>query len=314
MIPRFLIGLLVLIPTNSLVSALKIASALNVIEYTPEVVAIKDYYKGDTASITNGGVANIVSDISIDLATNAETQALRQFASHKNLRIIATVCEVAYRIVANSKSIKTLQDLKGKRIGSIPGTSAGYFVQKLLATVGLKTSDYTLVSGNVCLSAPCGSGTFPAMLKQGTIDAVGLWEPTVQLAADALGSNVVFFQNKTVYREVFNLHSTSDKLNNPTTRKNIVAFLKALLLALKDFQDTPDKVYARVASTMNMNATLVKAVWPVHSWPGVLPPDLLDVLVAEDQYVAGQDRRSAMSRDSLSTLIDSSVLADAMKA
>jgi hypothetical protein len=62
-----------------LVSSLKIASALNTIEYTPELIASKQFYSG-TTSFVNGGVANIVSDTSIDLAANAETQALRQYA------------------------------------------------------------------------------------------------------------------------------------------------------------------------------------------------------------------------------------------
>lgn len=60
-------------------SGLKIASALNTIEYTPELIASKQFYTG-TTSFVNGGVANIVSDTSIDLAANAETQALRQYA------------------------------------------------------------------------------------------------------------------------------------------------------------------------------------------------------------------------------------------
>lgn len=160
---------------SNLASSLKIASALNVIEYTPELIAKQDYYKGtDTINIVNGGVANIVSDTSIDLASNAETQALRQYATHKNLRIIYTVAEVAYRIVANKKSIGSLKDLKGKKIGSIPSTSAAYFVQTLLTSAGLKTSDYTIVSGGACNSAPCGSGTLPYMLAQGSVDAVGM--------------------------------------------------------------------------------------------------------------------------------------------
>jgi ABC-type nitrate/sulfonate/bicarbonate transport system substrate-binding protein len=140
---------------------------------------------------------------------------LRQFATHKNLRIIYTVCEVYYRIVANKKSgsgIVTLKDLKGKKIGSFPGTSAAYFVQKYLATAGLATSDYTIVAGNVCTASPCGAGTFPYMLQHGTIDAVGMWEPSGELAAEALGNNSIIFQDRSVYREIFNLHSTAEKL------------------------------------------------------------------------------------------------------
>jgi ABC-type nitrate/sulfonate/bicarbonate transport system substrate-binding protein len=154
------------------VSALRIASALNTIEYTPELIASQDYANGSTFTIVNGQLANLVSDTSIDLAANAETQALRQFATHKNIRIIYTVAEVYYRIVANKKSgISSVKDLKGKKIATFPSTSAAYFVEKYLGSVGLKDSDYTVVSGSPCSSAPCGQGTFPYMLAHGSVDA-----------------------------------------------------------------------------------------------------------------------------------------------
>lgn len=155
----------------SYASALRIASALSTIEYTPELIASQDFANGSTFTIVNGQLANLVSDTSIDLAANAETQALRQFATHKNVRIIYTVAEVYYRIVANKKSISSVKDLKGKRIATFPGTSAGYFVEKYLASVGLKEGDYTTVSGSMCSAAPCGAGTFPYMLQHGTVDA-----------------------------------------------------------------------------------------------------------------------------------------------
>lgn len=66
---------------------------------------------------------NPVVDDSVDLATNTETQSLRQFYQHKDLRMIATGCETSYRLVANSKLVSTLADLKGKQIGTIPGIS-----------------------------------------------------------------------------------------------------------------------------------------------------------------------------------------------
>jgi ABC-type nitrate/sulfonate/bicarbonate transport system substrate-binding protein len=104
--------------------------------------------------------------------------------THKDLRIIYTVAEVAYRLIANKKCITSPADLKGKRIGTFPSTSAAYFVEKLLASAGLKTSDYSVVSGSVCSAAPCGAGTLPYMLQHGSIDAIGTWEPTVEHRRD----------------------------------------------------------------------------------------------------------------------------------
>lgn len=296
-------------------SALKVASSLATIEYTPELVAKQDFLKGIDVSITNGGVANIVSDTSIDLASNAETQALRQYATHKNLRIIYTVAEVAYRIIANKKVITTLKDLKGKKIGTMPSTSAAYFVSTYLASVGLKDTDYTVVSGGACSALPCGSGTLPYMLAHGSIDAVGFWEPTAELALEALGAaNAVTFSDKTIYREIFNLHSTVEKLKDPTTRANIVAYLRAIDQAEEVFTNNPSSVWPRVSSALNVDTAVLKAVWPIHTFNGTIPADLLSVLVAEDKWVAGVDRRNAMTQADLANLIDTSVLAEARNA
>lgn len=306
------VSLLAAIPITS---ALKIASALTTIECTPELVAGQDYFKNGTATFVNGGVANIVSDTSIDLAANAETQALRQHATHKNLRIIYTVCEVTYRIVANKAKITTLKDLKGKKIGTFPSTSAAYIVEKYLNSVGLGPSDYTVVSGNTCSAAPCGSGTLPAMLKSGQVDAIGMWEPTIQLAIESLGADkAITFQDKSIYREIFNLHSTAEKLKDPTTRKSIVAFLKALNQAESIFTKTPDDVLARVSKAVGVNVPTLKSVWSIHDFNNTqgLPSDLLDFMVAEDVWVAKQDRRTAMTRADIAGLIDDSILKEAL--
>ncbi|KAH8661665.1 hypothetical protein BGZ60DRAFT_566319 [Tricladium varicosporioides] len=297
---------------SSQVSALKIASSLQWIEHTPQPYAIKNFYKGDSAaSLSSGGVANLASDTSIDLAANAETQGLKQYASHKNIRLIYVIVEVGYRMVANKAAgISKLEDLKGKKVGTMPGTSAAYFVNKLLASVGLGSSDYSIVSGSVCMKAPCGSGTLPQMITGKQVDAFGIWEPAVELGAKALGSNAVVFQDFKIYREVYSLYSTEEKLNDPKKRKDIVAFVKALNQTLEVFTNTPSKVYSTVASAVGMDASVVQDVWPDHKWSGDLPADLLDFLVEEDKYLAKTDNRAAISKADLAKFIDPSVLAE----
>ncbi|KAI0404647.1 periplasmic binding protein-like II [Xylaria palmicola] len=296
------------------VSPLKVASNLQVLEWTPELIAKEDYFNG-TVTIVNGGIPSLVSDTSVDLGANSETQLLRQYASHRNIRTVITTVEVYYRIVASRKAgISTLADLKGKKIGAFPSTSSEYYVQTYLATVGLKTSDYTIVSGDACLREPCGAGTFPAMLRRGAIHAIGMWEPSVQLGEEALGADAIVFGGSAAYRELYNLATTTQKLADPARRAEIVGFLRALRRAEAVFTAQPDKVVARAAAAVNVNATLFSEVWPVHNWTARNPPDMLDVLVEEDKYVARADRRSPMSREVLAELIDTSVLEEAMRA
>ncbi|EPE30238.1 Periplasmic binding protein-like II [Glarea lozoyensis ATCC 20868] len=295
--------------------SLKIATSLQWIEYTPQPYAIKNFYKGtDTATLSSGGVANLATDSSLDLAANAETQGLKQYASHKNLRLIYVIVEVGYRMVANQAAgITKIGDLKGKRIGTMQGTSASYFVNKLLGSANLKSSDYTIVSGSVCMKTPCGSGTFPSMITGKKIDAFGIWEPAVELGAKSLGSSAVIFQNVSIYREVYSLYSTTEKLNNIATRKNIVAYVKALNQTLDVFRNRPESVYATVGGNVGVDASVVQAVWPVHKWSGTIPSDLVDFLVVEDAYLAQSDKRAVTSKADLTKFIDSSVIADAQR-
>lgn len=164
-----------------------------------------------------------------------------------------------------------------------------------------------------------------------------MWEPSVELAiqvseellpiylfqsltltlpTQALGTDAIILQDRSIYRELFNLHSTTEKLSDPTTRKSIVSFLRALNAAETVFTNTPDKIWPRVASALNENVTIIKDVWPVHAFNGSLggslPSDLLSVLVEEDVWVAKQDRRTAMGESDLSSLLDDSVLKEAM--
>lgn len=304
---------------NTQVLGLTIGSSLQWIEHTPLAYAIKNnFYKGsDTANLVSGSVQSLGAGSSFDLAANAETQGLLEYASNKNVRLIYVIVEVGYRIVANKAAgITTLADLKGKKVGTLVGlvSSAGYFIDKLLGSVGLQAGSYSIVGGNVCMKAPCGAGTLPAMITAKQVDAFGIWEPAVELGADALGTNAVLFQNTSIYREVYSLYSTVDKLNNTATRKNIVAYIKALNQTLEVFRDKPESVYAYVAQNVGMDASVVQAVWPVHKWSGDLPADLLDFIVEEDIYVAKQSGRAATSRADLATFIDSSILAEAMMA
>ncbi|TPX14615.1 uncharacterized protein E0L32_005307 [Thyridium curvatum] len=291
-------------------SALRIASSLQWIEHTPQPYAIKNFYKGSsTATLVSGGVANLGTDRSIDLAANAETQGLKQYASRKNIRLIYIICEASYRLVANKAAgISTLADLKGKRIGTMQGTSAGYFINKLLGTAGLQSSDYRTVSGNVCMKTPCGAGTFPQMLANKQIDGFGIWEPAPELGARAIGDNAIFFQNYTIYREVYSLYTTQEKLSDPAMRKDILAFVKALNQTLEVFTKADDSVYQFVASKVGMDPEIVKAVWPEHKWSGRWGPDLLPFITEEDQYLAKTDRRQTMSSADLERFLDTEII------
>lgn len=311
-IQNFALSFALLLPSAN--AALTIASSLSVLEWTPQKIAAEDFASeilGGNITFVNGGVAALTNS-SIDLATNAETQALRSFSNNTSLRIIYTISEVAYRLLVDKRQIRSLKELKGKRIGTIPTTSAGYFVQKLLASAGLNSSEYTIVTGSPCNMEPCDNNTLPALLRAGRVDAVGLWEPAIELCARVIGpQNSLFFSDPSVYREIFSLHSTTSKLANPTKRAEIISFIRALEKSLKIFREHPERVYRRVAEavTPKTEPELLERVWDHHEWPGTIPSDIVDVLVEEDRdYISREQNRTARGRKELGRLVDWGVL------
>lgn len=289
---------------------LKITSDTKSIEFTPALVAAEDFYPGK-ATVASGGIVTLLQDTTVDLGTNAETQTLRQSVMYPNLRIIFTVTETFYRIVANRQAgIETLADLEGKRIASISNTSAAYFIYKYLGTVNV--TDYTLVSGGICMATPCGASTLPGLVESGGADAIALWEPSTEIAAQALGDDAVIFQDRTLYREIVNLHTTAEKLADPEKRRAIVEFVRALSQAQQQFRENPESIYPRIVDAIGIQQPVLEAAWHDERYGGELVPDILDVLEEEEPWVAAQTNRTPRTREELAPLVDDSIAREAL--
>lgn len=286
---------------------LKVYGNTTTIELAPVLLAAGTLYPGK-ASVTNGGVPDLFKPGGADIATNAETQALRVSVDNPDLRIIFTVSEGLYRIVARrSAGISRLRDLKGKRIATFPNTSSAYYLDRMLRTVGLTDADVTVVP-----LLPLSR--MSAALKNGEVDAVTIWEPEMQLAQEAIGEDAIEFQDRSVYRELFNLNTTRQALADPVMRRKIVTFVRSLIDASEQIRRDPRIGAPLVARASGYDETLVGRVMHHQSYPGTLMADLLDVLEAEEAWVARERNRTPRTRAQLATLIDDSVLREALAA
>jgi NitT/TauT family transport system substrate-binding protein len=273
-------------------------------ELAPVLLAAREL---GTVSVDTGGIPDLFDESAADLATNAETQALRQSVDHPDLRVIFTVAEGFYRIVARrSSGISAVGDLRGKRIATSPYTSASYNVHKMLGTVGMSIDDVVLVPVQPL-------NLMPRALANREVDAVAIWEPEIQLAADVVGDDAIEFQDRRVYRELFNLHATAASLADPAKRREIVAFVRALIRAAARVRERPSDVWPLVAARTGYEVNLIERVWHHEGYPGTLVSDLLDVMVEEDVYVARERNRAPRTREQLATLIDTSVLREALR-
>ena len=284
-------------------------------EIAPVLLASDRVYPGPS-TVKMGGIPNLVGDPGIpgfsepgvaDVATHAETQALRYSVEHPDVRIIMTVAEGYYRIVARkSAGVETLADLKGKRIATIPNTSSAFFLHNMLKSVGLSEEDVT-IQRIIPLS------DMPKALVNGDVDAVTIWEPEIENAYHAIGDDAVEFDGRDVYREIFGLNTTAANLADPDERARIKQYVKAVVEASAMIRDDPSVAWPLVEEATGYDRDLIERAWKHHGYPGNIAPDLLDVLEKEEIWLAAIDERPARSREELSALIDDSIIREVLE-
>jgi NitT/TauT family transport system substrate-binding protein len=283
------------------------------IELSPVLVAAKDFYP-DPLTVGEGGIVRITSG-DADLATNAETQLLRESLTNPDLRIIMTVTESFYRLVARrSAGIATLADLKGKRAMLPRNTSAHYYLVAMLRTVGLTEDDVEIVSLPPAQGDQTGMDQMSDALARGDVDVISIWEPEPEDALRRLGDDAVVFQDRSVYREVFNLHARATDLADPSKRRSIVAFVRAVADASSALEADPEPYWSHVSSITRFTTEEISWGWPEMQFPVRIVPDMLDVLEIEEAWVAKERDRVPRSREELARFIDTSVVAEALGA
>jgi sulfonate transport system substrate-binding protein len=298
---------------------LRIYGNMSLLEMAPVLLAADRIYPGKTL-LEHGSVMALwgkASDIAslrsagqADIAANSETQVLRGSYGNPDLRLIFTVAECPYRIVARrSAGIARLEDLRGKRVATQLESSGEFFLGAMLRTVGLTVDDVTRVHFMAHTDSPISQ--VPEALKNGRIDAVALWEPQPHRARVAIGSDAVEFRDPAVYTEKFNLCTRQANLDDPAMRARIVAFVRALIAAAQQLKVEPEIGWRLVAKAAQLDIATVRGSWPCFNYPGMLATDLLDIFERQEPWVARIQGRAPRGRDALSKFIDDSVLREA---
>src|SRR5690606_17188049 len=141
---------------------------------------------------------------------------------------------------------------------------------------------------------------------------ISIWEPEPEDAIRQLGDDAVVLQDRSVYREVFNLHATATALADPDKRRSIVAFVRAVADATEALQEDPEAYWPDIASVIGYTEEQIADGWPEMEFPVRIVPDMLDVLETEEAWVAEELDREPRSRQELARFIDTSVLEEAL--
>ena len=152
----------------------------------------------------------------------------------------------------------------------------------------------------------------PDAMKRGELDAMTVWEPEIQNAQDVLGADAIEFQDRSVYRELFNLNTTAENLANPQMRAQIVSFVRSLLKASAHIRREPQDVWPLVAKSTGYDVGSLRACGITKgiraSWW------MTCSTFSSKRSLVGQRAQSTpRTRAELATLIDTSVLKEALE-
>lgn len=183
--------------------------------------------------------------------TVAETPVVFAALNGLPVRVIGRVnTHEVFDLVAK-KSIRTIKDVRGKRIGYLQGSNAQYYLSRMLDRAGLKPSDVTAISMN--------PPDMVTSLIKGGVDAFIWAEPFISQAVAFGKGDVHVIRTPGLYKSyssIVALQSTIDK--NPEV---LIQGLRALIEATEYVKTHKDEAIAIAASKTKMDPEIAKKSW-----------------------------------------------------
>lgn len=229
----------------------------------------------------NSGVQHIeaINAGALDLGSGSEIPAVFAARTPGNVRVVAVARgDLNNQAVFAQKdsSIRSIADLKGKRVGYTRATTTHYFLQKMLAEVGLSFQDIQATS----LSPSDGLSAF----ARGDLDAWAMYGYNGQIARSKYGARVV----KTSLGYLsgnFLAYGNADAIADPLRQAALADMLQRLRAATAWGVANPEKWAQAQSAETRVPAEALLALFHARSHDDqILPID--DAAIASHQDVA----------------------------
>ncbi|MEJ0062029.1 MAG: NrtA/SsuA/CpmA family ABC transporter substrate-binding protein [Alphaproteobacteria bacterium] len=170
-------------------------------------------------------------------------------------------------------------DLKGKRIGYLPGTVSALYLARLMEKLKLTADDVKLTA----MQPP----VMPQALRGGMIDAFVMWEPWGDAALKQLGGKAIRLRDPALYNyaSVFSVTAAIAQ-NDPAA---VRAVLRALLKAEIFVKDHPAETMRIAAKAVRFDAAVIEKYWPDYDNRITLNPSLTALLEKNARYIIRDD-------------------------
>ena len=187
-----------------------------------------------------------------DLATAAELLVALDSFTGSDVAIIATLNSSAHSIklvARRGAGIKVPEDLRGKRIATVAGTSAQYFLDRWLVFHEIDPKQVDVV--------PLAPEQLVGALQRHEADAIAIWEPIASTAMAALAPDGLLLTSPRVYIQHFSLIASRQAIAQ--READLIKLLRALQRAERLIAKYPLQVNAKAKAIMQARANLDRA-------------------------------------------------------
>lgn len=225
-----------------------------------------------------------------DVGVMGDVPALSGIAAGQNRTFIG----VAYNgegmhsiLVKKGSDIKDASDLKGKKVGTVIGSSGHCMLSKALEDKGLSLSDVEIVN--------LSPGEMESSLENGNIDAVSVWEPTPsKLIYDGVGE--LLEDGTGIYAYNSPILVNDDYLEqNPEILK---IFLEQYKVAADELLSDTDKYVSEYADSFGLSEEVLKEAVSKANFPIDLSDTTADELqgtadfLKDNELISGEIKAS----------------------
>jgi NitT/TauT family transport system substrate-binding protein len=211
------------------------------------------------------------------LATAADSPIVTASFTGPAFAIVATINinrNDSKVIVRRSGPVHAISELAGRRVGTLVGTSAHYFLDSVSLLNGVDPQGLKLVD--------LPPGEMAARLKAGDVDAVAVFEPYGRDVAQALGADAQVLSNRRIYMQSWNVLATPAVVAR--NEAELRALLRALARAEALIQRDPARAQRILRQRLQLDDAAVEAAWPDLSFKVGLEQSLLNTLGAQARW------------------------------